>query len=145
MPIAFFSDALMGWDGRSDDDSDDDDDDGSGGGGTLALDVVNRRVWSNGPTRSSDDDDDGIGSLCHCGRAGHVNRCALDVRNVVGAAYCGSPWFNAKPPVPAGYGCRCAPVIHTGMVCAGTGAVSRNRTRGIPVQCLINTRQINLG
>ena len=123
----------MGWDGRSDDDSDDDDD---GSGSTLALDVINRRVWSNGPTRSGDDDDDGIGSPCHRGCVGHINRRALDVHDVVGAAYRGSPRFNAKPPVPARYRCQCAPVICTGMVCAGTGAVSGNQTRGIPVQCL---------
>ena len=131
-PSPFSATCADGWDGRSDDD----DDDGSGGGGTLALDVVNRRVWPNGPTCSGDDDDVGIGSPCHRGRAGHVNRRALDVRDVVGAAHRGSPRFNAEPAVPAGYGCRCAPVIRTGTVCTGTGAVSGNRTRGIPVQGL---------
>ena len=40
-PSPFSATCADGWDGRSDDD-----DDGSGGGGTLALDVVNRRVWT---------------------------------------------------------------------------------------------------
>ena len=115
-PSPFSATCADGWDGRSDDD---DDDGGGGGGGTLALHVVNRRVWPNGPTCSGDDDDDGIGSPCRRGRAGHVNRCALDVRDVIGAAHRGSPRFNAEPAV-----------------CTGTGAVSGNRTRGIPVQGL---------
>ena len=127
----------MGWDGHSDDDNDNDNDGSGGGSGTLALDVINHRVWPNGPTRSGDDDDDGIGSPCHRGCAGHVYQCALDVRDVVGAAHRGSPQFNANPPVPAGYGCRCAPVIRTGTVCTGTGAVSGNQTCGIPVLYLI--------
>ena len=70
------------------------------------------------------------------GRPGHVNRRVLDVRNVVGAAHRGSPRFNAEPTVPAGNGCRCAPIIRTGTVWMGMCTVSKNWTHSIPVQGL---------
>jgi hypothetical protein len=97
----------------------------------LGTDVSSSSSSSNTSSSSSGSNNSGRGHL------GHVNRRALDVHDVVGAAHCGSPRFNAEPAVPAGYGCWCAPVIRTGTVCAGMGAVSGNRTRGIPVQGLM--------
>ena len=70
------------------------------------------------------------------GRLVHVNRCALNVRDVIGAAHHRSPQFNAEPAIPAGYRCQCAPIIRTGTVCVVMGAVSGSWTCGIPMQGL---------